>query len=93
MADGWTIVLDVGKTFSKASLWDERGVCVRQRSRPNQSLKVGAYQALDAAAIEVWLKAVLAQYATLGPIEATIRATFGLGKSRTGRPADVRLRA
>jgi len=87
MADGWTIVLDVGKTFSKASLWDERGVCVRQRSRPNQSLKVGAYQALDAAAIEVWLKAVLAQYATLGPIEAIVPVAHGAGAAliRDGR--------
>jgi sugar (pentulose or hexulose) kinase len=79
MADGWTIVLDVGKTFSKASLWDEHGVCVKQRSRPNQSLTVGAYQALDVAAIEVWLKAVLAQYATLGPIEAIIPVAHGAG--------------
>jgi sugar (pentulose or hexulose) kinase len=87
MAGGWTIVLDIGKTFSKASLWDEHGVCLRQRSRPNQSLTVGAYRALDAAAIEVWLKAVLAQYATLGPIEAIIPVAHGAGAAliRHGR--------
>ncbi|MDP9010451.1 MAG: carbohydrate kinase [Pseudomonadota bacterium] len=87
MMAGWTIVLDIGKTLSKASLWDESGVCVRQRSRPNQTLTVGAYRALDAAAIEVWLKAVLAQYATLGPIEAIIPVAHGAGAAliRDGR--------
>jgi sugar (pentulose or hexulose) kinase len=79
MAGGWTIVLDIGKTFSKVSLWDERGVFLRQRSRPNQSLTVGAYQALDAAAIEGWLRTVLAQYASLGPIEAIIPVAHGAG--------------
>jgi len=87
MAGGWTIVLDVGKSFSKATLWDERGVCVRQRSRHNRSLTVGAYQALDAESIQVWLKAVLAQYASLGPIEAIIPVAHGAGAAlvRNGR--------
>jgi sugar (pentulose or hexulose) kinase len=87
MGCGWTIVLDVGKTFSKASLWDERGVCVRQRSRPNRPLTVGAYRALDADSIQVWLKTVLAQYASLGPIEAIVPVAHGAGAAliRNGR--------
>jgi sugar (pentulose or hexulose) kinase len=87
MTGGWTIVLDIGKTFSKASLWDELGVCVRQRSRHNQPLTVGAYQALDADSIQVWLKRVLAQYASLGPIEAIVPVAHGAGAAliRNGR--------
>jgi sugar (pentulose or hexulose) kinase len=84
MADGWTVILDVGKTFSKASLWDEQGVCIRQRSRPNQSLSVGQYQALDAAGIEVWLKAVLTQFASSGPINAIIPVAHGAGAALIG---------
>jgi sugar (pentulose or hexulose) kinase len=79
MADGWTIVVDVGKTSSKATLWDERGICMRQRSRPNQSHTVGEYRALDVAGIEAWLKTVLAQFSTLGPIEAIVPVAHGAG--------------
>ena len=35
MTAGWTIVLDVGKTHSKATLWDDAGDCVAQRQRAN----------------------------------------------------------
>jgi len=36
MAEGWTVVLDVGKTRSKATVWDENAHCVAVRSRPNR---------------------------------------------------------
>ncbi len=87
MAGGWTIVLDVGKTFSKASLWDEHGVCRGQRSHVNQSLDVGEYQALDAVGIEQWLETALAQFAALGPVAAIIPVAHGAAAAviRNGR--------
>ena len=36
MANGGTVVLDVGKTLAKATLWDEQGACIAHRSRPNR---------------------------------------------------------
>jgi hypothetical protein len=65
MTSGWTIVLDVGKTLSKATLWDEVGHCVAHRSRPNRKSTGGGSLTLDVAGIEQWLESVLKEYAHL----------------------------
>jgi len=39
MAGGWTVVLDVGKTLSKATLWDETGHCAVEARGPTRSFK------------------------------------------------------
>ena len=79
MAKGWTVVLDVGKTRSKATLWDESAECKAVRSRPNRQLKSGTMLTLDCARIEHWLKRVLTEYATLGPVTAIIPVAHGAG--------------
>jgi sugar (pentulose or hexulose) kinase len=78
MADGWTVVLDVGKTLAKATLWDGQGLCVAQRSRPNRQ-PAGGVPILDAGGIEHWLEATLREFATLGPVVAIIPVAHGAG--------------
>ena len=74
---GYTVVLDVGKTLSKASLWGADGVLVERRSRPNERIRGPGYLALDAAGIEDWLVAALACFAKLAPIEAIVPVAHG----------------
>jgi len=86
MANGWTVVLDVGKTLAKATLWDEQGARVAQRLRPNQQLLVGG-PALDVDGIERWLEGILKEFAALGPITAIIPVAHGAAAAiiRNGR--------
>jgi len=77
MSDGWTIVLDVGKTLSKATLWNEGGYLVASRTRPNSPCHSDGYTCLDATAIERWLEVVLSELATLGPVSAIVPVAHG----------------
>jgi sugar (pentulose or hexulose) kinase len=77
MASGWTIVLDIGKTLSKATLWDEGGACVAQRTRPNPRVSTGNSRTLDATGIEGWLQGVLPEFARLGPVSAIVPVAHG----------------
>jgi sugar (pentulose or hexulose) kinase len=78
MAD-WTIVLDVGKTHSKATLWNDAGNCAARRVRPNDQVNAGNSIALDTAGIERWLRAVLSEFARLGSITAIVPIAHGAG--------------
>ena len=62
------VVLDVGKTLAKLSLWREDGVCLAQETRNNQILHNGSYQMLDVHGIDKWLAKILCQFANIGPI-------------------------
>ena len=53
--DGCTIVLDVGKTNAKASLWDAAGRRMAHVSRANVPQQAAGYQALDVGGIDAWL--------------------------------------
>jgi sugar (pentulose or hexulose) kinase len=88
MENGWTIVLDVGKSLSKATLWDEAGRCITHRSRPNRRPAAGGLT-LDALGIEQWLESVLKEFAALGPILSIIPVAHGAGIAliRNGRLA------
>jgi sugar (pentulose or hexulose) kinase len=79
MTGGWTVVLDVGKTHSKATLWDDTGNCIAQRSRPNPRLTTGNSMTLDAAGIEQWLWGTLSEFARLGPVIAILPIAHGAG--------------
>jgi sugar (pentulose or hexulose) kinase len=79
MPADWTVVLDIGKTHSKATLWDERGLCKAQRSRTNQRVRLGASLALDVSGIETWLQRTLSEFAKLGPIHAIVPVAHGAG--------------
>lgn len=85
MLRGWTVVLDVGKTLAKATLWDEAGACVANRSRPNRLASGGL--TLDVDGIERWLEATLKEFARMGPVTAIIPVAHGAGAAiiRNGR--------
>jgi sugar (pentulose or hexulose) kinase len=79
MAIGWTIVLDVGKSLAKATLWNEACECVALRGRPNARPEIGGIRALDASGIDAWLAATLAEFALLGPVSAIVPVAHGAG--------------
>jgi len=75
--DGFTVVLDVGKTLTKLSLWTPRGEVVAKETRPNTRLDAGVYAALDAVGIEAWAGRVLSDFAQRGPVKAIIPVAHG----------------
>jgi sugar (pentulose or hexulose) kinase len=87
MMAGWKVVLDVGKTLSKATLWDDAARCVATRLHANQALDSGSCLTLDIAGIERWLEELLNDYARLGPVDAIIPVAHGAGVAliRRGR--------
>jgi hypothetical protein len=74
---GHTVVLDVGKTLSKASLWTPAGELVERRTRPNDRLQGPGYLALDASGIEEWLAAVRTDFGKIAPVAAIIPVAHG----------------
>jgi sugar (pentulose or hexulose) kinase len=84
MAGGWIIVLDIGKSFSKASLWDEAGDCVAQRSRANPRLESEGRLILDCIGIERWLHDTLRKFAKMGPVRAIIPVAHGAAMTLIG---------
>jgi sugar (pentulose or hexulose) kinase len=77
MKDRMVVVLDVGKTMAKASLWDDAGALVRRVVRPNARGFSDEYPALDAVGIEVWFGEVLKEFAGLGRVGAIIPVAHG----------------
>lgn len=84
-----TIVLDVGKTLAKLSLWSPAGELIKRRVRPNERIKAGAYVALDTAGIEGWAVEVLRYFGTLADVGAIVPVGHGAGAAiiRDGRLA------
>jgi sugar (pentulose or hexulose) kinase len=81
------VVVDVGKTLSKASLWTPDAVLVARRDRPNQRVQGPGYLALDAAGIEDWLASTLTEFGQLAPVVAIVPVAHGaaLAVVRDGR--------
>ncbi len=77
MVKDFTIVIDVGKTISKVSLWTPEGVLVEKRSRPNERIQGPGYAALDVGGIESWLVDALAQLGRLAPVSAIVPVAHG----------------
>lgn len=71
------VVLDLGKTHAKLTLWTPEGSLIERRSRPNPALASGAYRALDTAGIERWAEEVLADFASLGHVGTIIPVGHG----------------
>jgi sugar (pentulose or hexulose) kinase len=86
MATGWTIVLDLGKSFSKATLWNEADRCMAERTRPNSRLG-SAGGTLDVLGIERWLQNILSEFALLGPVRSIVPVAHGAAAAliRDGR--------
>jgi len=79
MAKRATIVLDIGKTLSKAGLWDAEGSLLAKRARPNERQGSGEYLALDASAIAEWLIGVLREFSALTNVGRIIPVSHGAG--------------
>lgn len=77
MSNRCTVVLDVGKTHAKLTLWTAEGSLIERRSRANPALVSGVYRALDAAGIEMWAAEVLADFASLGHVGTIIPVGHG----------------
>lgn len=77
MAGPLTVVLDVGKTFSKLTLWDAAGGLLDRLSYKNRRVEKSGYVGLDAAGIENWLRRSLTALAAHGPIGAIIPVGHG----------------
>ncbi len=72
-----TIILDVGKTLAKLSLWTEDEKLIARETRPNARVSAGGYRALDASGIEGWMAQVLAKFARLATVEQIIPIAHG----------------
>lgn len=77
MADRATIVLDVGKTLSKLSIWTREGQFLERRTRPNPRLTADGRAVLDAQGIESWIESTLRDFAQLADVGAIIPVSHG----------------
>lgn len=78
MIEGNTIVVDIGKTNAKVSLWNGNAELVERRTRPNESQQSpSGYRALDIAGIDAWLIESIAAFAGLGPVARIITVGHG----------------
>ena len=77
MAEGCVLVLDVGKTNAKLSLWTRDGRCLRAMSRANTDKDTGRYLALDASGVEAWLGRSLKEFAAENEIAAIVPIAHG----------------
>jgi sugar (pentulose or hexulose) kinase len=72
-----TIILDVGKTLAKLSLWSPDGALIERRVRPNARIETGHYVALDAAGIEAWAAETLRDFSGLADVGAIVPVGHG----------------
>lgn len=77
-ANGSFIVVDIGKTLSKVTLWTRDGQMLDRQVRPNEVREEGGLRRLDLAGIGSWLTDALASYAG-HPVEALIPVGHGAG--------------
>jgi len=75
---GATIVIDLGKTLSKVSLWDAGGHMLDRQVRANIPLEVGGIRRLDAPAIGAWLLDTLGRFADV-PVSRIVPVGHGAG--------------
>lgn len=74
---GAVVVLDVGKTLAKATLWSSERRLLQKRSRPNARVTENGLPVLDYKGIEEWLTGVLKEYAALADIDAIVPVGHG----------------
>ncbi|MBC2651146.1 carbohydrate kinase [Novosphingobium flavum] len=75
---GATIVIDLGKTLSKVSLWDRAGAMIDRRVRPNRLVATDGIRRLDLDGIGAWLVETLGAFAD-HPVERIIPVGHGAG--------------
>ena len=77
MSDRATIVLDVGKTLSKLSLWTPEGRLLERRTRQNPRITDSGRAVLDARGIEEWVENALRDFARLAHVGSIIPVSHG----------------
>ncbi|MDO7836621.1 FGGY family carbohydrate kinase [Sphingobium sp. HBC34] len=78
MDTGVTVVIDLGKTLSKVSLWDRAGQMLDRQVRPNRPIIDGGLRRLDADGIGDWLIECLSRYSG-HPVQRIIPVGHGAG--------------
>lgn len=76
--NGATIVIDLGKTLSKVSLWDAGRTMLDRQVRANTPLVTDGIRRLDAPATGKWLLEALASYAH-APVQTIVPIGHGAG--------------
>lgn len=71
------IVLDVGKTMTKMTLWSRDGSLIARETRANQRIDAGQYISLDIAGIDLWMADTLLDFSRRGAIDAIIPVGHG----------------
>lgn len=77
MPDDLIVVLDVGKTLAKLTLWTQEGALVARATHVNHHVQSGLYRALDTAGIDDWMAATLRGFATHGRVGAIMPVGHG----------------
>ena len=77
MRKGCVIVLDVGKTLSKLTLWSPDRQLIERRVHRNARSNYAGYPTLDVKGISFWLTQTLTAYSHLGDIAAIIPVGHG----------------
>ena len=84
MTERAALVLDVGKTLSKLSLWDASGRRLAYSSRANDRVETGAYVALDADGIEDFVADTLSSFGRVAHIGSIITVGHGAAAALVG---------
>lgn len=77
MRQGCIIVLDVGKSLAKLTLWSPERRLLERRTRPNTRLSSALYPSLDKDGIAAWLARILTEFARQHDIVAIIPVGHG----------------
>ena len=87
MSEGGVIIVDAGKTVSKAILLDSRGALVARRQRANLTAHHDGLAVLDVAGIEGWLGETLTEFSMLARVRTIVPVGHGAGAAilREGR--------
>ena len=78
MGEGATIVIDLGKTLSKVTVWTREGRLLDRRVRPNPLVATDGIRRLDVTGIGAWLVEALAAFAE-HPVERIVPVGHGAG--------------
>jgi sugar (pentulose or hexulose) kinase len=77
LRQGCVIVLDVGKSLAKLTLWGPDRRLIDRRTRVNAPVRGGSYLSLDVAEITAWLETGLQAFARQGDIAAIVPVGHG----------------
>ena len=77
MAQGCIIVLDIGKTLAKLTLWSPEREPIERRARPNANAESDGYPCLEVDGIAAWLGETLAEFSKKGHISAIVPVAHG----------------